>query len=505
MNILNNNNNISGIKQIKQNHFLKYKNKTNNRAFFLKKIFKTNKISKNKFNINSTLDNKENQNSFIYKRNHAFGNELLVELMEKNLNKNNLNILLSDKKNIEEKKEINIDDKYDISDNINYKKNNSRKNRIKSARHLVLDFNKEIEKRFNNDDNERNNFNDNMKKVLAFKENIFVHEKTMSLLDNNYDINNLINSKKNITYNNNDLLNTYSKKKFNNKNNRPKSATYIQIKNNNIKIYNLKMKNSKNKSKIICDNYSDLSYAINNINNKDITKNIKNKITKYNRNNKEKVIKNSRLEYSSDSISINKNLTFDNQNLKDNSNNGFISLSNKKTRGYLFRRRPISIFNEKYLVCLPQNLKKDIKNKYNFFSYLMTDNIFYNTADRKLFKNIKKKKKQNNNNKINHDITEYQNINKEYKLDCRKEEEFMTYLKNLDYTNKHPKKDINRNNNYKILFVNGKTKFHHKNSIYKTIKIKFENSLLNEKIKLNDNEFEFGEKIESHPFGHHHK
>ncbi len=111
----------------------------------------------------------------------------------------------------------------------------------------------------------------------------------------------------------------------------------------------------------------------------------------------------------------------------------------------------------------------------------------------KLFKNIKKKKKQNNNNKINHDITEYQNINKEYKLDCRKEEEFMTYLKQLNYLEKHP----NYNNIYNIndkKIIN--PKLNRINNIYKPVKIKTDNSTSYEVEKQNKNKLD-EKKIDS--------
>ena len=51
----------------------------------------------------------------------------------------------------------------------------------------------------------------------------------------------------------------------------------------------------------------------------------------------------------------------------------------------MFRRRPIPPLNEKYIYHLPKNIKKDTKNKYNIFNFILTDNIFIN--------NIKKLKK----------------------------------------------------------------------------------------------------------------
>ena len=57
----------------------------------------------------------------------------------------------------------------------------------------------------------------------------------------------------------------------------------------------------------------------------------------------------------------------------------------------MFIRRPIPTLNEKYLLYLPKDLQKDIKNKYNFFSYILTDDIYHN----KNFIRSKKSRKYN--------------------------------------------------------------------------------------------------------------
>ena len=180
----------------------------------------------------------------------------------------------------------------------------------------------------------------------------------------------------------------------------------------------------------------------------------------------------------------------------------------------MFRRRPIPIFDEKYLINLPKDIKKDIRNKYNFFSYLLTENIYYNSAKNKNLYNFKKSKQIINNNIINYNINkkihnntenninQEENLLKNYKINCKKEEEFMCYLKDLDYTKKHPKKKK----------INNKNNITEKNNIYKPVKLKVDNStsiklvyrngkkVADKNIEASDEENDFCQKIKSQPF-----
>ena len=84
--------------------------------------------------------------------------------------------------------------------------------------------------------------------------------------------------------------------------------------------------------------------------------------------------------------------------------NSEMELYKKKNRGYMFRRRPIPIFDEKYLINLPKDIKKDIRNEYNFFSYLLTGNINYNSAKNKNLCDFGESEKIINNYIINYNI-----------------------------------------------------------------------------------------------------
>jgi hypothetical protein len=217
-------------------------------------------------------------------------------------------------------------------------------------------------------------------------------------------------------------------------------------------------------------------------------------------------------------IVSNKNLNFEDINKILNSKMN-ISNKDKDNRNHPLMRRSILGINKKLLIYLPKDIKKYFNNKYNFFSYLMSEDIDYNTADKKdtfnLNKNQNSKKKKNN--KIKHNKTDYnfiQNYNSKsiftnYKLNCRKEEEFMSYLKHLDYIEKH--KNISSSRNNKII-QSGRIR--NSNNIYKPVKIKVDNSISNsiEIIKNNNNEIydkkicsseeesELCEKIKSQPF-----
>ena len=528
-------------------------NKSNNNPLFLTKMLKPNKKNRSKFNksknyfskkLSYNTKNNDEINSFYSHRDIDFINELLIKIENNNPKKINLKDLLKDRKISlgNEGREILKKNNYIYftNKNINRKKNSSNKRRINSARPLFLDSNKrltEIENLIN-----LRQYNDEIPKILAFKENILVHVKNISLLNNNNKNNtdeiNQKNKNYNIDYNKN--LGNYQKNKNNTKYKRPKSAIYEHSTYNNLKIKNLKQndvafnnleankKDSKyipsKTDKIFDDQYYDLSY-INNSNRKENNKEKK-------ENNKFKINKEimfpSNYDYFSYSPS-DKNLSKYNghflyqqnySNIDNNSNllfNSKIKMSNKINRGHMFRRRPIPIINEKYLIYLPRNIKKDINNKYNFFSYLLTENIYYNTEDKYnlyKYKNIKKNKNKKNfssikknNNKIKYNYTEYnlnknneKNNNEICKLNCRKEEDFMSYLKNLDYIKKHPNKfkdqnlnDIFENYSKKII----KSDIDKKNNIYKPVKIKIENSTPFEAKQRNKNKLYDNKKVSS--------
>ena len=487
--------------------------------------------SKKKALLYKAFNSKKNENTnthnlFLTDREQEFGNEFLIKAMKKNSDKNILEEYLDDKNDIK-KKEFNSEiNKYNNSIHINsfiHKKNYSRKNRIKSAKPLILNYKNnfnninEINKCNNN--NKNNNYED-VQKILAYKENIFVHEKNLSLLDNFKGLNNNSNknSKKNnncITNDNKEIIYKTPKSRIIEKYNRPKSAMIEgenNYKKNSIKINHLHLNSIKTSSnKIFIDNNYDLSYITNkSYNNRRIK-------IQQNKANNNKLSITSTLDLLSNTSMKRASTFFENSiNYHElgNLNHSILQkkLLNKKNRGYLLRRRPIPESNEKYLIYLPSNLKKDIKNKYNFLSFLVTDNIYYNTAGKKNY--LKSKNIENTNsqkNRTKHNKTEFINLNKDYKLNCRKEEEFMTYLKKLDYISKHPKNLKNSYHTYREELLHAE-KSRLNNNIYKPVKIKVEcsnkNKILkengikkeNEKICLNDEDIELCEKIKSHPF-----
>ena len=83
----------------------------------------------------------------------------------------------------------------------------------------------------------------------------------------------------------------------------------------------------------------------------------------------------------------------------------------------------------------------------------------------------------------------------------------MSYLKNLDYEKKHPKR-MKDNINLNYYEKSSKLKINNmKNIIYKPVKIKnddfsniYENKLSKKKIDSNEEENDFCEKIKSQPF-----
>jgi hypothetical protein len=398
--------------------------------------------------------------------------------------------------------------------------------------------------------NELFNRNGDKQKIVAFKENILVHEKTLSLSDfspdKNKDNDNDINKNNQIctSYINGNSSDSHKRKST--KFNRPKSAIFGgREENNRIKINQSKINNIlKDPTKIFDDNYYDLSYVLNSENNLS-QKNIKKKFQKnknqFNSNKKKKVLKPSYFNFLSKSSMKNKIFSFDNQNAKINTSK--TKILNTKIRGRLLRRKPVPLLNQKYLLYIPKELKKLSNNKYNFFNNLFSENIYYNTINNKIIepeifgkntnyiytsrnKNFiftSKYKKKNNDNKTKKNNKNLQENHKDntYKINCRKEEEFMSYLKILDYNQKHPQ--ILKNSKT-IITTNHSSRgempnymrsriynINNINKIYKPVKIRFENTTEyktlkraeSEKcnIKRNINEQnEFYDKIKSNPF-----
>ena len=424
-------------------------NSLNNKPFLLKKMSKSSK-NKKKFNkspiktklskystILSNLDLDSDINS-LNKNNNIF-NELLQKSTGKNIKKILLKDLLRDTNLLKENKKLfQKSNVTKFMKNSNIKNNTLHKKRINSARPLILDYNKRFEEIENiiNFKNENNNYRD-IPKILAFKENIFVHEKNISLFKNeNLDTNtNDIfsnNSKINNSISNNNIAEYHkNKSKIIPKYKRPKSATYIPNNQkinkilNNLELNDISIKNQKDNNKVV-HNKSDKKYGTHHYDLSYINKNIKNmdKKQRQKRNlfkiNKEDLT--SLFSDLSESLSekklINNDIKIDKQNYP-NIDDIHIFLNTPKkilkkvNRGHMFRRRPIPLINEKYLIHLPKDIKKDIKNKYNFFSYLITENIYYNTAENKklyLGRNFKNNTKNSfedqKNNKLNHNLTE---------------------------------------------------------------------------------------------------
>lgn len=272
---------------------------------------------------------------------------------------------------------------------------------------------------------------DKMEKVLAFKENIFVHNKNLTL-NKSYKKNTINSQRKKYL-----IINKTSKA-------RPSSA--------NIK-FESNIKNVFTKSKLILDNdYFDISYI------KKAKSNIYN--FKKNANKLNKKIANHK---KSKSLNITHNLMDQFDDTKSEIKNKIKNLKFiKKNKPKYFMKRPISLLKEKYLFCLPSNLKKDTRNKYNFFSFILTDNIFNININP-----IRNKTKNHTNNNIFNNYIIKSNIGKNSKIFNLK---------------------IKENNL--------------KNKIYKPVPIKINDKFNMNKIirNLKEEEGYFNQKIKSHPF-----
>ena len=343
--------------------------------------------------------------------------------------------------------------------------NNS--NKLKFLLKEILGIKENEESKYNNNSIS----NEKIKKVLAFKENIFVHNKNLSLNSNNkISEQNTINNQKKKKY----FLGTKNKneKDIQNKSIRPKSAI-IQFQTN--------IKSSSMKSKLILDkNIFDISCRKNS-NDKNNNFSFSNMRKKNKKNENPLNYKKSR----SKSLNVSHNLYEDVDEIKSVLKNKIMNLKFiKNKRPQMFIKRPIPTLNQKYLLFLPKEIIKDTRNKYNFFSYIKTDDIYNNNINIFHNKNKHKNKVQTSKNKIkNKSNNKKNNLFNNFML----KSEIEKNPKTLKYT-------IRRNT---------------KNTIYKPVKLKIDEIFNKYKIKqqtentkgcnLNEEEGDFF-KIKSHPF-----
>jgi len=342
-------------------------------------------------------------------------------------------------------------------------------------------FNKDYTNKFNfllkqiigltkDDNNDNNNkydlYNEKIKKILAFKENILVHNKNLSLNENHKNNDYIINNSKRFKY----FLNNNTSKNESNYL-RPKSA---------IINFSQDIKNSSTKSKIILDqNLFDISYIKNNKTKINIKTFLKNK-------NVHKINKKSLNCKKSQSVDLPHNLNNNDINdIKAEIKNKIMNLKFKKNKKpQMFIRRPIPSLNEKYLLYLPKDLQKDIKNKYNFFSYILTDDIYHNNINIIRSKKSKKYKGKVQINKNSNNNNNSNNLFNNFMLKSKIEKK----SKIINYVNKKINSD---------------------DRIYKPVKLKTEELFNNvdkivtekEKVKkVNEEEGDFYQKIKSNPF-----
>lgn len=335
----------------------------------------------------------------------------------------------------------------DISSNNNIKslKYNSNTNKNKNSPFpFYSDYNNkynyilQLKKDLNNHTfNTNNKYAKKVKKILAFKENIYVHNKNISLIENKKNSDDikykLINKQKNKFHISN----------FNSNILRPKSAN-VQ--------YNSNSKNSLMKSTLFLDQeYFDISYI------KNQKANIHISYSKNKNNNKS-------LNNNRKSLMINNS-----KNKKEYSNLKF----RKKNRPQIFMKRPIPTVKMKYLFSLPKDLIKDTKNKYNFFSYILTDDIYNRNYS-----------KSRNKNKIQ--------SNKKYIKTNFKDNIFNNFLLKSKIEKNRIKKEFDKVRNN--IISNDK-------KIYKPVQMKI-SEIINKKQKKKqlDEEIDIDQKIKSHPF-----
>ena len=288
-----------------------------------------------------------------------------------------------------------------------------------------------------------NKYKKKVKKILAFKENIFVHNKNISLIENKKNSDEIKYKLKNKQKNKFHISN------FNSNILRPKSAN-VQ--------YNSTSKNSLMKSKLFLDQeYFDISYI------KNDKANIRMSYSK-NKSKKNKSLNNNRK-----SLMINNS-----KNKKEYTNYTNLKLR-KKNRPQIFMKRPIPTLKAKYLFCLPKDLIKDTKNKYNFFSYILTDDIY----NRNYSKGRNKNKTKSNKKFIRTNFNFNNNIFNNFLLKSKIEK--MKIRKEID-------KVCNN--------IISKDK-----KIYKPVQMKI-SQIINKKQKMKqiDDDMDTDQKIKSHPF-----
>ena len=294
-----------------------------------------------------------------------------------------------------------------------------------------------------------NKYKKKVKKILAFKENIFVHNKNISLIENKKNSDEIKYKLKNKQKNKFHISN------FNSNILRPKSAN-VQ--------YNSNSKNSLMKSKLFLDQeYFDISYI------KNDKANIRMSYSK-NKNKNNKSLNNNR-----------KSLIINNSKNKKEYANNYTNYSNlklrKKNRPQIFMKRPIPTLKAKYLFCLPKDLIKDTKNKYNFFSYILTDDIYNRNYSKGRNKN--KNKTKSNKKFIRTNFNFNNNIFNNFLLKSKIEK--MKIRKEID-------KVCNN--------IISKDK-----KIYKPVQMKI-SQIINKKQKMKqiDDDIDTEQKIKSHPF-----
>ena len=290
-----------------------------------------------------------------------------------------------------------------------------------------------------------NKYTKKVKKILAFKENIFVHNKNISLIENKKNSDDIKYKLKNKQKNKFHISN------FNSNILRPKSANFQ---------YNSTSKNSLMKSKLFLDQeYFDISYI------KNDKANIRMSYSK-NKSKKNKSLNNNRK-----SLIINNS-----KNKKEYANYTNLKLR-KKNRPQIFMKRPIATLKAKYLFCLPKDLIKDTKNKYNFFSYILTDDIYNRNYSKGRNKN--KNKTQSNKKFIRTNFNFNNNIFNNFLLKSKIEK--MKIRKEID-------KVCNN--------IISKDK-----KIYKPVQMKI-SQIINKKQKMKqiDDDIDTEQKIKSHPF-----
>ena len=290
-----------------------------------------------------------------------------------------------------------------------------------------------------------NKYTKKVKKILAFKENIFVHNKNISLIENKKNSDDIKYKLKNKQKNKFHISN------FNSNILRPKSAN-VQ--------YNSTSKNSLMKSKLFLDQeYFDISYIKNDKANIHMSY-LKNK----NKNNKS-------LNNNRKSLIINNS-----KNKKEYTNYTNLKLR-KKNRPQIFMKRPIPTLKAKYLFCLPKDLIKDTKNKYNFFSYILTDDIYNRNYSKGRNKN--KNKTKSNKKFIRTNFNFNNNIFNNFLLKSKIEK--MKIRKEIDKV-------------YNNIISKDK-------KIYKPVQMKI-SQIINKKQKMKqiDDDIDTEQKIKSHPF-----